>query len=271
MKKSYTTIYYKDQKISGIFAATLENDFYDEVLLGATEIIEESIPKRDIPYFYGISRSPLEFEVTFAFEKPMSVYEIKKYTEMFYANEGYQPLAFEREDGFMTPVYYVITEGEPEVEYIRTDTDKYVGYFKFNFRCNAPYGFEEGRILIENNENNDKTIPVNFSIGSLPTDIYVIELYRTEDPEDPEDTGKVFIEFDGLSSFEYSFKEIAYNYNIITIDSRFKRLEITGKDNPYNSLDMEDFNFGKIENRVVEITLSPYSAAKITYRMPRFI
>lgn len=144
MKNSYTTIYYKDQKISGIFAATLENDFYDEVLLGATEIIEEKIPKRDIPYFYGVSRSPLEFEVTFAFSKPLDIYEIKKYTEMFYNNETYQTLAFEREDGFMTPIYYVLAIGDLSSEYMRTETNKYIGYFKIQFRCNAPYGFEEG-------------------------------------------------------------------------------------------------------------------------------
>ena len=101
--------------------------------------------------------------------------------------------------------------------------------------------------------------------------MYVIELYRTEDPDT---TGVVFVRFEGLSSFEYSFKDINYEENeknIVIIDSRFKRLEITNEGNPYNLLNMEDFNFGKIENRVVDITLSPYSAAKITYRMPRFI
>ena len=262
MKNSYTTIYYKDQKISGIFAATLESDFYEEALLGATEIIEESVPKRDIPYFYGVSRLPLEFEATFAFDKPMSIYEIREYVNMFYSNKEYQPLAFEREDGFMTPIYYAIVEGEPEIEYIRTDTDKYVGYFKFNFRCNAPYGFDEGYYEGDKDEFN---LYLN---SSEETEYYVIKI------ENKSEGLKDVVVLTNISTGQtFTFNDVEGG-EIITIDGRNKRIVSTDEDvNVYSK--WEEWNttseFIKLVSGRNNFTVDEGFNIEITYRAPRFI
>lgn len=268
MKNSYTTIYYKDQKISNIFSATLESDFYDEALLGAVEIIEESIPKRDLPYFYGISRSPLEFEVVFAFKKPMSIYEIREYVEMFYSNDYYQSLAFEREDGFMTPIYYVLAAGEPEIEYNRVGVDEYVGYFKLNFRCNAPYGFTEGEV-----ENKDlyEDLEKSFKFyvnSSEKSQYYIIELENaTENPINN-------IELKNTTTGE-SFKLSAVeSEETIIIDGRNRRLSSNIESNPndiYLRLVNRDDDFITLVPGYNIFTIDENIRVKIIYRAPRFI
>lgn len=276
MKNSYTTIYYKDRKISGIFAATLDNDFYDEALLGSTNIVEEIVPKRDMPYFYGISREPLEFEVTFAFKKPMSIYEIKEYVEMFYDNETYQTLAFEREDGFITPIYYVIVTGEPEIEYMRQDTDEYIGYFKLNFRCNAPYGFEERRITLEESSSNpNNTIyPIDLSFASMDTNRYLIELAVTKNE------GQIEIKntINGVS-YSFKFRDVKKD-EIIRIDGRNKRITshiLVGNElqDPEESIYLRwlerNKGFIPLSNKVNNFTVAGAVDVRITYSIPRFI
>lgn len=257
MKNSYTTIYYKDQKISGIFAATLENDFYNEALLGPIEIHEESIPSRDIPYFYGVSRKPLEFEVTFAFEKPLDIYEIKKYVEMFYNNDYYQPLAFEREDGFMTPIYYVLVTGEPEIEYMRTDVNEYVGYFKFNFRANAPYGFEEGH---EKTKFFGENIVLNLYNASLPSTDYLIKYKNTH-----ETSKNITIQNLGTGGFEFYLKP----EEEIVIDGRNKTIKSTHP-NIYSRWRNYTDGFFKLIPGKNEIYADD-EIVEIIYRIPRFI
>lgn len=268
MRNSYTTIYYKDRKISGIFAATLEKDFYEEPLLGAVTIHEDQIPQRDIPYFYGVSREPLEFEVTFAFEKPMDIYEIRKYVELFYGNRIYQPLAFEREDGYMTPTYYVLVVGEPEFHYNRTGVNKHVGWFKFNFRCNAPYGFYEEVYI---NKDKDGTLindfTIDFTQGSLPTTNYVITITVGEGGELALKNQSIP---DGTASNEFTFSGVEVG-EVIVIDGRNKRITSTNQNSIYERWVNKEDDFFEIINNLNRIVVNLDSTVEIAVKMPRFV
>lgn len=265
MIRSYTTIYFKDRKLNNIFNATLDNEFYSEGMVGKLKILEDEIPKRDIPYFYGTSRSPLEFEVIFAFNKPMDIYEIKSYVEFFAAqSEEYHPLAFEREDGFITPVYYVIAVDQLESEYIRTDINKYVGYFKIKFRANAPYGFEEDDIVLTNGYK------LNLSNASLASQHLVLEITATKEINDP-----VKIEND-LNGTLFKINKI-YSDETITIDLRNLRLTTNLEDvkSVYERWDQNNRDIKKLLTLEPKINIFLISNSnvivKLKYKIPRFI
>lgn len=261
MKSSYTTIYFKDKKLNHIFNATLDNDFHSEEMVGKTKILEEEIPKRDIPYFYGISRSPLEFEVTFAFNKPMDIYEIKSYVEFFTAEDTYQPLAFEREDGFITPIYYVIATDSIETEYIRTRVNQYVGYFQIKFRANAPYGFEEdANVEIKNNTR------LNLSNASLPSQHLILTIVADRNMSDISIRNKT-----NETKFEISKMESGEK---ITLDLRNFRIETNDKTSisVYERWQNRDIKtLLTLEPKVNDFEVTENVYVRLTYKIPRFI
>lgn len=268
MRQSYTTIYFKDRKLNHIFNATLNKDFYLENSIGEITILEDTVPKRDIPYFYGTSRSPLEFEVIFAFNKPMNIYEIKSYIEFFTAeNEEYYPLAFEREDGFITPIYYVIAIDTIETEYTRIDTNKYVGYFKIKFRANAPYGFEEGEdIKIVDG------MRLNLSNASLPSQYLQLEIEAKSNIDDT-------IKIENTANETFFQINRMYEKEKITLDLRNFRITTNkeGVESVYERWDESNRDIKKLltlEPNINQFSVSGVSdkiEITLTYKMPRFI
>lgn len=288
MKISYPKIYYKNfnSPISELLSATLENDFYTENLIGATSILEEVVPGRDIPYFYGISREPLNFEVTFAFAEPLTKIQIKSFVEYFLQDRTYQPLAFGDLNGRQTPIYYVIAEGDPEFEYIEIpetfleeekrkkeeeDTGisipvekKYGGYFKFNFRCNAPYGFEV--YSFDNLEGGDAFTET--FLGSLPTDYYEITIENNLN----RDISNYKLKNETTNT-SFLFEKI-HKGEVIKIDGRNKRISSnkTDVESPYLRLINRNEGFIIVSPGNNEFTGT--EAIKVTFtnlKMPRFI
>lgn len=217
MKKSYTTIFFNNKKLEKVFNATLSNDFYEESLFGSRSIIEEQIPGRKTPYFYGVEYEPLEFEVILGMLQELDIYQIKDYIEMFYVPEEYLPMAFMREDGFITPTYYVISTDSPEVSYQRGANQKFFGTITLNFRCDAPYGYQEGHYEWNSSEKN-----IYLEMASMQSTNYVLKLTNLT-----EATIDNYILFNKSNNTEVSIRKI-YPREQITIDGRNKRITAQG-------------------------------------------
>lgn len=274
MKNSYTTIYFNDIKLSKVFNATLSEGFYEEELFGSKSIIEQQIPGRDAPYFYGVSRDPLEFEVTLGFTEKLDIYQIKQYVEMFYVPDMYLPISFEREDGFMTPTYYVICIEMPTVQYLRDSTSKYFGAITLSLRANAPYGYEEGQIIWENQE---KTYDISLSSVSMPSTNYVMKLTNNR----KEDIDNFYIKNSDESVF--ALRKF-YAGETVTIDGRNRRItaqmpenstEIRRETPIYEDWNRQFMNFIPNMNELTryniidETTNEADVSIDIIYRLPR--
>lgn len=263
MKQSYTTIYFNDRKLDKIFNATLSKDFYDESLFGSRTIIEESIPGRKNPYFYGVEYEPLEFEVTLGMIEPLDIYQIKEYIEMFYVPERYLPMAFEREDGFITPTFYVINTGTPKINYHRNNDQKFFGTIVLTLRCDAPYGYEEGHY-----QWKEELKELNIPMASEKTTNYIIKLKNTTSATI---TNYVFknLSNDTLVSFKY-----IYPYEEITIDGRNRRITTSRVDKRETSV-YEDWGRSHLElspklNKLKQ-NVNDVVSVDLIFRAPRLL
>lgn len=233
MRNQYTTIYFNGEVFNDIFNATLENDFYSDVLIGSREIIEEKIPGRDLPYFYRVDHQPLEFEVTFAFTNALPLSKIKEIVRKFLRPKNYVDFKMADSDGNFTPLYKIIFTGEPTLEHFykpdSNGADLYVGYFTLTARCNGPYGYQEGSVLL-NTLNNP--IIVSDTLGDLDSQDYTITITNNSSTT-PISNFKLIVEYDDLlDNGEYnpengdtmiSFSTI-YAAETITIRGRLKRI-----------------------------------------------
>jgi hypothetical protein len=149
MKRVYTAFKFGNY-ISGaddILNVTLENDMYQENIMGSKDIVEEKVVGVSTPYFFYIDEQPLEFEVNFAFEKKTKT-QIKALIKTLISPKFYAPLIFGdyTNSAFIqkSPIYNVIFTGEPIISFIGANVEgviKYQGYFTLNARCDRPYGY----------------------------------------------------------------------------------------------------------------------------------
>jgi len=149
MKRVYTAFKFGNY-ISGvddILNVTLENDMYQENIMGSKDIVEEKVVGVSTPYFFYIDEQPLEFEVNFAFEKKTKT-QIKALIKTLISQKFYAPLIFGdyTNSAFIqkSPIYNVIFTGEPIISFIGANVEgviKYQGYFTLNARCDRPYGY----------------------------------------------------------------------------------------------------------------------------------
>jgi hypothetical protein len=143
---------------SDLLNVTLSNDFYVACLRGSRSIIEEKIPGRDIPYFFEIDDEPLEFEVNFATEEPLTRGEIKSLARALLSHTGYKTLHFGDVVSSVytrkTPFFNVIFTGEPDFNFIGAGTNNsgyeiYHGYFTLQVRADRPYGYVPIKFVYE--------------------------------------------------------------------------------------------------------------------------
>ena len=260
MNKSYTTIYFNNRKLDRVFNATLSNDFYEEALFGTRSIIEAQIPGRKAPYFYGVQYEPLEFEVVLGMVEPMDIYELKEYIELFYTLEEYVPMAFEREDGFITPTFYVINVETPTTNYLRNDEQKYFGSITLNLRCDAPYGYEEGHYEWTQDKKS-----INIPMASFSSTNYVLKITN----ENSAPVTKFILKNESNGTF-ISFDTI-YKDEIIEIDGRARRITAAEGIEKRKSI-YEDWSrtFMELSPKLNTITHNQNGIKiELTFRLPR--
>jgi hypothetical protein len=157
MRQSYTAfkfngqVFHEDVTNYRILNATLSNDFYADKIRGSRSIVEEKIPGRDIPYYYEVEDSPLEFEVTFAFAESMTKAQIKNIIRTLLKNRSYKELTFGNYSDTIytaeTPTYKVIFDGDSSINYISRgynaqQDEIFIAYITLKARVDRPYGFD---------------------------------------------------------------------------------------------------------------------------------
>ena len=75
-----------------------------------------------------------------------------------------------KEDGFITPTFYVINVETPTVNYLRNE-QKYFGSITLNLRCDAPYGYEEGHY-----EWKETKKSIDIPMASFSSTNYVLKI-----------------------------------------------------------------------------------------------
>jgi len=156
MVQQYKSFSFNGIVWSDLLNVSLSNDFYAAGLRGSRSIIEEKIPGRDLPYFYEVDDEPLEFEVNFATEEPLTRGQIKGLARALLSHNGYKPLHFGDIANNVytrkTPIFNVVFTGEPDFSFIgaglnNSGAEIYNGYFTLQARVDRPYGYLPIKII----------------------------------------------------------------------------------------------------------------------------
>jgi hypothetical protein len=155
MIQQYKSFKFNNTLFLDLLNVTLSNDFYAACLRGPRSIKEEKIPGRDLPYFFEVDDEPIEFDINFALQYPLTMTGIKSIVKNLITFNSYRPLHFGNYENSTytrkTPIFNVIFVGEPDFHFIgagknSSNVDTYLGYFTLQARADRPYGYEEIRI-----------------------------------------------------------------------------------------------------------------------------
>lgn len=118
----------------GIYLIKMESGFITDSFLGEREILQETIPGRDIPYFYGVSTSPLEVKLTLS---PLEdLWTLEKRREIARWLDKKQYKEFYSTDNVDKRYYLLYTGG------ISLNTNGCMqGYIECTFRNISPYTY----------------------------------------------------------------------------------------------------------------------------------
>lgn len=141
MITSYKYINFNGETLQKVLNSTIDTDIHSYNVSGSREIIEEKISGRDIPYFYKVDVSPLEFDFSIAFEEYLTKAETSAILRKFLNNKTYKEIYFFNDVSDKSPVFNIIIVDEPEFEYIGRSDKKVIGSIKFRARCDRPYGY----------------------------------------------------------------------------------------------------------------------------------
>ncbi|WP_068620011.1 phage tail domain-containing protein [Paenibacillus tuaregi] len=122
----------------GILNVNMSSGMLEEPLAASREILEESVRGRDRPYFQGIRKSPLKFNVSFAFEDSWNTAKMNEVARWLTEHTYYQPLFFSNEIGRDPErIYYALVVDEPNLVH----NGLRQGYITLTFRCDSPYTY----------------------------------------------------------------------------------------------------------------------------------
>jgi predicted phage tail component-like protein len=113
--------------------ASSSNGMYELEVTGPKKIIEDSIPGKSTPYFYGVDFKPQTLSITLALENPKTITELRSVFRWLLNVDGYKELIF---DSDPTKIYYAMFTGEPQFTYIEQNS-KLIGYITLTARCNS--------------------------------------------------------------------------------------------------------------------------------------
>lgn len=210
---------------------------FQETFIANRTINEVTIRGRDVPYFQGVSLTPLEFPVKIAFEEGFDSQKIREVTRWL-RKDYYAPLTF---DSNPERVFYLMFVNESSL----THNGNGQGYITLAARCNSPYSYShfkdsddfhiDGEQIIE--IHNDGDLPVkpiidiykvgrgsltinNFSTRDNPFEFDILEDQETIQVDNEEEV----IETDISNTERYD----NFNDNYLTLERGVNRLIITG-------------------------------------------
>lgn len=124
----------------------MESGLYTESFFPTRSIIEEKIPYKDKPYFFGFEYETKEIPITFTFLEPWNDKLINDVMHWLY-QDYYKPLIFSSDEN---RIFYAVVNSESTI----THAGLKEGYVTLTFRCNSPYAYTNEYYvdyLLENN------------------------------------------------------------------------------------------------------------------------
>lgn len=106
---------------------------FEEQVLPQRNIVEETIPGRDEPYYFGTTSTPIEDEITLYTEDELTDQKIFEICDFLY-QPYYKPLIFSNNP---EKIYFAMFIGDSRIVHNGAKE----GYFNLKFRCNSPYSF----------------------------------------------------------------------------------------------------------------------------------
>jgi phage-related protein len=107
----------------------LDNSMYEESLVAPREIIETKVRNSNKPIFHSIDESPLQFEMTVAFESAYTDEDIDSIIRWLFV-DYYRPLFFE---GKEDKIYMAMPIDDPKIVHNGLNE----GYFTLMMRCDS--------------------------------------------------------------------------------------------------------------------------------------
>jgi len=148
----------------GILNVTINNGMQEEPLSYTRTIDEVSTKGRDRPYFQGIKKEPLKFNVSFAFEESWDEQKIREVTRWLTEHDYYQELYFTNDFGIDPErIYYALFVDDP----VLIHNSLKQGYINLSVRCDGPYSYSPvmtSRLYIWDQEKYSSTTS-NFQDG----------------------------------------------------------------------------------------------------------
>lgn len=125
----------------GLLNVKIDGGMFQETFLPSRDIHEQSVTGRDKPYLNRVSRNPLEFELTFAFEHGYDEKHIREVARWL-------------DQDFYKPFYTISNENRifycmPSGDSTLVHTGEGQGYFTITMRCDSAYSYSRQR-LVEN-------------------------------------------------------------------------------------------------------------------------
>jgi len=131
-----TTDFYYDGIFSvdmGLLNCQVSTGLYEETFLAEKNINEISIRGNDIPYFQGVTRSPLTLNLQFAFENTWEEDIIRSIAR--WLNQDYYKPFYTTSN--VNRIFYCMYNGS--VDLLHNGLKQ--GYLNIQMRCNSPYSY----------------------------------------------------------------------------------------------------------------------------------
>lgn len=117
----------------GLINVQIDGGMFEETFLFSKEINEVEVAGRDKPYFQSVTKAPLEFELTFAFEDGYDERKIREVAR--WLNQDYYKPFYTTSNP--NRIYYCMLEGDSTL--IHTGIQQ--GYITLNMRCDSPFSY----------------------------------------------------------------------------------------------------------------------------------
>lgn len=121
----------------GIYNVALNSGMQQEIFAPSRELKEVKIEGKDKPYFQSIEKSPLQFDVSFAFEERWNQSKIREVARWLTEQNYYQELYFSDENDNPECLYYALVTGDSALMHNMLSQ----GYVTLTFRCDGAYGY----------------------------------------------------------------------------------------------------------------------------------
>lgn len=149
--KEYIDFYYNgiSSKEMGLINVSVDDGLFEESFIASRSIKEVSIRGNDKPYFMGIEREPLEFDLEFAFLYPYDKAKIAE-VAMWLNQDYYREFYFTDNPNRR---FFCIMEDDSELVHNGLGQ----GYIRITMRCDSPYSYSQEYLTKELDFSNNVT------------------------------------------------------------------------------------------------------------------